>query len=614
MAPPIYNILKVDDVVFIILAYLIETQDILNVCLTKYLNEEARPHLFRSISLPKISVTAPSENQVSEADFHQRYSDQLTNDTGLSWATELGLEINRLFRGLEQTLKYVPRLRAISSRNIPRSFDLLILLERNCPSIESVKIALPETSHYSHHFVDRSRLPSNVSIVAASARLPLVNGFHIRPPPSFPVTFNFQKLMYLSLSRIRVPLKWGGGGFFYVESVVSLPRGCPNLRGLDLAGFPEEEIDWFYMGGDYDLQHNLEQSFDDDPHSLIPDYISGEAGLPFLHALCEAYRLSGAKPLKLRYLKLGPGAEPQPRYDRTATSSTQDHYLGGLMDLSYLEELHFEFNDVLVDWVEEPRSVFLWPDAFQLITLPRLRKLSIPYVSTLSWETLSRLDSNFAATLVVGVRHYFQDFPDNMGRIRPVSDSRGHDLIEYRDHMSSLGNFCGLNLHLRCWDHLEDLARDVRLPSELTHTRSLKARMGMMWGPLFHMEQPHPSSFDTMLQAAISGNLFPRAPELKEIWIFNLAADIFQDGNADSLRNTGGGEPEEKCQYLATKLAEEYDKLSYVRVDDMAWRIYRASPEYGAAGPCNYPELLPVPKGDVDRELPWAFDTSMPGF
>ncbi|KAK4212230.1 hypothetical protein QBC37DRAFT_375206 [Rhypophila decipiens] len=434
MASPIYKLLNVHDVVYIILGYLIEPQDILNVSSTcKSLDEAARPHLFRSINLPELSVRAPRRNKPA---FHQRFPDQLTKYTRLIQVDDYSIS----------TLHCVPRLRAIFWSNMPRSLDLLVLVQRNCPNIESLKIGPLEYSDDAWYLAGPGQFPNPPQAPRADdhSLLPLHGGVNMKIPPTIPVTFDFQRLTYLSLAAARVA---DGRGRFYVENIVALLRGSPNLKGLDLTGYPEGELNWVCRGGIYGpiTRRRWDRSGFDQSRG------------PFLHLLCMAYQQSGAEPLKLRFLKLGPGAEPT---NYRSAASPQDHYRGSLMDLSYLEELDFEFNDA----------------------------------------------------------------------------------------------------------------------------------------------------------RAISLGLFPKAPKLREIWINNLAEDIFEDNDADSLRNTWGGESEEKCQYLATKLAEEYDKLSYVRVDDMAWRIYRASPEDGAAGPCSYPELLPVPKGDVDRELPWAFDTSMPGF
>ncbi|KAM7219781.1 hypothetical protein V8F06_004815 [Rhypophila decipiens] len=636
MASPIYKLLNVHDVVYIILGYLIEPQDILNVSSTcKSLDEAARSHLFRSINLPELSVRAPRRNKPA---FYQRFPDQLTKYTRLIQVDgysisaetinsigpkhregrdmdesyrELKTKIDRLFDGLEKTLHCVPRLRAIFWSNMPRSLDLLVLVQRNCPNIESLKIGPVEYSDGAWYLAGPGQFPNPPQAPRADdhSLLPLHGGVNMKILPTIPVTFGFPRLTYLSLAGARVA---DGRGRFYVENIVALLRGSPNIKGLDLTGYPEGELNWVCRGGIYGpiTRRRWDRSGFDQSRG------------PFLHLLCMAHQQSGAEPLKLRFLKLGPGAEPT---NYRIAASPQDHYLGSLMDLSYLEELHFEFNDARVSSTRRDiRSLFLWPDAFRLITdgyLPQLRKLSIPYELKYSWKMLKRLNRvnpQLAAGLVVGVRHYFEDYPDNFGR--EVWDADAYDLFDY---MGVLPNFHGLNLDLRPWEkrpnsnrHWEEWTEEVKILPDLNGTRSLRTRMWMLWNPAFHRIRriAEMRSFTSLVDQAISLGLFPKAPKLREIWINNLAEDIFEDNDADSLRNTWGGEPEEKCQYLATKLAEEYDKLSYVRVDDMAWRIYRASPEDGAAGPCSYPELLPVPKGDVDRELPWAFDTSMPGF
>lgn len=633
MAPPIYKLLSVMDVVYLIAEHLHNFQDVLNLCLTcKPFGDAAYPCLYRSVNLPQLSVKARRRNKKQ---FYELFAQELARYTravhvdgyrvaaetidSIRWThscwdfqdsshVELKTKLDRIFDGIDRALACTPRLRAFSSEDIPRSLDLLILLQRNCPNIESIEISPREDDVEGLHINDlcRSPKPGTQALTRPEARgylFPLWNGVNMKIPPSLSPAFDLPKLTCLSLAGMRYPYDLG----FYVKNLVSLLKGSPNLKCLTLRGYTHGKHRRDFRRPRYAYAYYETLAGPPGGWPDLPEHLIFAELLP---SICRRYELSGAKPLKLRYLKLEDGAELTGDISTSDPSPDRPHYLACLLDLSCLEELHLDFHDQTTSapsWsphavtqpAEPAKSCFLWPDAIRLITeghLRRLRKLSIPSTDGLVWPMLAKIDRELAAKLIVRVHWMRWSYAGSAFQMRERNG--------YFKNLDCLGDFSGFHVALDSPGSGWGLGKVPYLPPTMTQTRSLRVRI-----PTTSLDDHDPPPATIPAATALSMlldeiiELFPTAPELREMWIFNLGEDMGR------IMKWEFGRPEVFCRRFAERLVDKYSNLGYVRVGNLAWWIYRPVADGDDESP---PEFMPVPKRFVEEDIPWSFQTCPP--
>ena len=398
-----------------IVGFLVKVQDILTICLVnKTCYAFARPYLFRAISLPPISVNHPSKTRRGLGPFHKRFKSELSSYTqSLSiyghvvagttlnsirpehhqWKfqeishQELNTKINRLFNGIEQILACTPRLRAITSYDLPRSFDLIILLQRQCMNIEFIRIIPSE--HDTRGFSIKVPSPNLMDDCA----FPLWNGINLLPSPYIIPQINFPNLKSLSLSCLKLSQHHSRG-------IASILRGSPNLKHLELFTYPANT-------------------------PAMTDCL--------FRRICQHYHESGAQPLRLQSIKLTAGVELR---NDNGLNLGVSHYLAALTELDHLEDLNLEFPDFVFLPMTHRGSLFLRPNITSLLIngdFSRLRRLSMPHIDGYIWELLAKLDDEYASNLVVRV--------NGCGRL-----NEGKCLRQYKRYARKLGRFNGLVL------------------------------------------------------------------------------------------------------------------------------------------------------------------------
>jgi len=525
---------------------------------------------------------------------------------------ELKTQIDRLFDGIEQVLARTKRLRAFTSFDMPRSLDLMILLQRNCPHIESIKITPSPRDGHGFVVFNPGQFPQLIMgrrPVTDGCVFPLWNIVNMNLDPGIMPVFDLPNLTVLSLCNIRYP--WPG--HHHIRSLVSILSGAPNLKCLELSGYPNSSIVvYLYPPPPPPPAPHPPPSAAQPPHPFPPPppgWVAGQLLPPGWHpprqfhlfsSLCKAYEKAGGKPLKLRYLRLFRGAELVNDWD---PDPQRGHYLGAFTEFRYLEELHLDHPDyhmvASTTTGPGPRSRYLWPESIRLITegfFPRLRRLSLPHTGGLVWPWLSKLDLDFAAKLSVQV--YFPEY---------ARWSQGYK--EYLNHWDCLGNFRGLIL--TGWHTMGGLT--ANLPPNLSRTRSLSVFMPPhQWFPMNKKLPAWQKVLDDYVET------FPQAPEMREVWLARAPVPFFRPSEHAPRGYAMSLTLPERLEYLARSLAEKYDNLSYIRIYESAWRIYRPSSaedtDPGSRKNADKPamELLPVSKKDIGVELPEAFDFSTP--
>ncbi|KAK3314507.1 hypothetical protein B0H66DRAFT_535422 [Apodospora peruviana] len=666
MSAPVQKVVAIPELAYLIMGYLEDRDDLLSACLTsRAFYAGARPHLWRDVRLPRPFRRWPK----GQGPFHERFSAELATRTRslfvdghivagrifenytlshLQWYCfgqdfsflELKADIDKLFDVLEQTLMRTPLLRNFSACMMPRSLDLIILLQRHSPKIESIQLApcfpdrhglmalTPQSlarfeSKFDRRLADDlSRLiqrypwhrPTGLWRWQAGARFTVSqpDGHGIPPPPPAPG----YRPPYPRpppprpplLSSLHKPYRRhrendeAEYSVFPFANVINLnPSPCrrflafdfPNLATLSLFDIPFcfPSSDTKYASAFVDqLVSILKASPNLKCLELSAWWINLHPQIQafrrrFLPFLCQQYQAAGGRPLTLQFLKLHHGSElvgdPE---------EGKPHYLARLTQLARLQELHLLHPRNTTGGI--PASGFVYTTGIlQTILnghLPRLRRLSLPlpwhraHIQEL-WQNITKLDREHAARLTL-------NFCMSSLMDVPLFD-------DSYEHVSWLGNFAGLVLPSPHFSRM-DAENFIALVPSFRQTQSIKTRL------------PCLNFGNWKEETSKLVDAFARVPELSELWLTPCFTPYVPHGLLpDSQSHLG----EARIESLATKFAAKCAKLVYLRIDGLAWRIPRGTGE-GSMGneTGRAAKLDPLTPWEVENKLPDAFDFRTP--
>ncbi|KAL2020543.1 hypothetical protein VTK56DRAFT_8343 [Thermocarpiscus australiensis] len=199
----------------------------------------------------------------------------------------------------------------------PRTFDLLILLQRHCSAIESVDIEARIDDRYGLQVLSDDdpnyflRLYDVEDPDHFQKPLDNMRNLGLDPNLAAELVFDFPNLRILSLTNLHCD-KFRKSTSAFQAPLVSILKASPNLRYLGLSSNSEARG--------------------------YKDYDDGRTRGMF-EMLCLMYKTAGGKPLRLKGLRLGEGCG---LLDPGQDSGGSAHYLCNLTHLDCLEKLHLE--------------------------------------------------------------------------------------------------------------------------------------------------------------------------------------------------------------------------------------------------------------------------------
>jgi hypothetical protein len=279
---------------------------------------------------------------------------------------EIKEDVGELFAEVSKTLAQTPRLSHFTAVDVPRVLDLMILLQRHRPEIESINLAASVNDNmglialptFDKELFLRQLQEDPGLIVPLANRVNLCADLELEP------VFDFPRLRSLSLTGLNSNGSYPEGMYdpdldpwtydSYLAPLVSILMAAPNLTYLELSSRT--------------CTGRLTSSGDFEPNR-------DQYRMPTLLFLCIQYKCAGGKPLRLKTLKLG-------RNCYLTMPIGPQHYLDNLTNLELLEDLRLEY-DVSENHV---RDRTLCHDAFVSLfvrdghPLPSLRHLTWPWM------------------------------------------------------------------------------------------------------------------------------------------------------------------------------------------------------------------------------------------
>ncbi|KAK3320603.1 hypothetical protein B0T19DRAFT_243922 [Cercophora scortea] len=585
-ASPVHKIMSIPELMNLVMGCLENRADLVSACLTnRAFNAAAQQRLWRSVDLPKLYI---KKRRSSETPFHEAHAAELTSYTrhlsvdgfivapqSLSRITynhwdhrlidlshvELKNELDSLFLSLQEILVRTPHLLSFTSANVPRLLDLVVLLHKHCPAIKSIQLSALQ--HDSEGLLVRPPIDPAESTyhTANSTILPFANVLARGPTGAFPA-LEFPSLVTLSFS--------GTASFCgpnnrekAVPQLAALLAASPNLKHLHLSG-------------------TLRVESSNDPSPGFPP----SNHVPALFAqLCRAYADAGGQLLKLRFLKLAGGWE----FELDDQVKPGHIPITDLLDVACLEELHMDYWDMSSN--DQFSSTISPVDylRFHLGEVPRLRKLTLPklvnylpHADGLRWSLLDETQIEFAAGLSVKIFNPF--VPPKLGPL-----GAGEKSVEIP--------YPGLQF---CVGPGHEVGSWTNVLTHLGKTRSLRIIAPALYLYLY-MGEGH-------LSKAAAG--FADMAELRELWLIWIPLAACQDMRAvwaNIAHRSFQGCRQAELHALAMTFAEACPKLTYLRMEHVAWRILRY--DQAGDGGIVLQELTPW---EVENKMPDTFDFNTP--
>ncbi|KAK4034724.1 hypothetical protein C8A01DRAFT_38829 [Parachaetomium inaequale] len=479
--------------------------------------------------------------------------------------------VDELFAEMAKTMAQTPRLRRFTAVDVPRVLDLMILLQRHRPMIESINLAASANDNMGlialptfdeHHFLQEVQNNPNL-IVPLANRINLCADLELEP------VFSFPRLRSLSLTGLHNNGTYPG--MYdpsldpwtydpYLAPLVSILMAAPNLTCLELSRRTCTGM--------------LTSSGDFEPTE------------------------AGGKPLRLKALKLGHNCY------LTMPAGPQ-HYLHNLTNLELLEDLRLEYDVTL-----HQRDWDLCYDTFVSFFT---RGIHFPNFRHLTWPWM---DGQLLIPLMVAARN------DRLARVTlscfdrrsPSSPSSSACRMPDTPEFWSAINSPSTRRSKKAKRRLQGLMLPCHTATAADTPRFLQRLRLLDPGETLKIRLP-----DLDLAANLTGGgggknkdkdkkaraaatdlwrCFAAMPDLRHLWL--AAARVVWDGARGGWDELRLGEAEGEA--LAARFAGVCARLEYVRISDWAWRVVRGGAVEG--GEVN---LRALTEWEVRNELPEAF-------
>ncbi|GAB1313452.1 hypothetical protein MFIFM68171_03662 [Madurella fahalii] len=573
MPAKVYAVLCIAEIGEMIIGFLEDRRDVYNACLTsKSFYAAARSHLWQAVDLR--DLVQPGRR------FWERFSSELRSYTQSLYvdmkAAAPGLldrigirpwnshvcdpewlavkeDVDKLFYGLKETMKRSAHLRSFASRDVPRVLDLILLLHRYCPAIESISISACIQDSFGLCAHPGVGLQHWREQVGRGIKVPLANMVNLCLDPIIAPKFDFPSLRTLSLTDLR--LYWTVSPIKFAP-LFAILKASPNLTYLELTFTFQCGV---IRPGNPSLSHGTP------PHSLNL----------LLDRIWRGYHSRGGMPLHLKGLKLGTRCQFYGSFGPAER-------LHKLTDLACLEELHMEGRAARPTSSTTQVQPVLRFGAIEQGHLPRLRKLTWPWMEGHVVMMLHMASQAYFSQVTVRItapaypdwiqpeaRAWFARYPVDYAQ--QGDTLRLHGLVLPSEHMTP-----------------QDTEMFMLMLPWARPMRSLKIRL-----PRVTVDCGDDKSNELF-------GSFAKMEELRELWL------------SDGLENSSHEQTDvvsaskEQLRALALKFAVTCAKLSYLRILDQAWHIWRTGPDDRA------PELRPLLAWEVENKLPYAFDYRTP--
>lgn len=251
MQPNVHAVLCITEIGEMIISYLEDRGDLYSACLTsKSFNVAARSHLWRSVDLPdllrpgypfweRFSFDLESYTQSLYVDMKAAAPGVLDKIRIRPWASPVcdpewlavKEDVDKLFYGLEETIKRSAGLRSFAARDVPRILDLILLIHRHCPAIESISTTACMQDIFGLRALPAIDSQNRTEGAGRDIEVPLANMANLSLDPAIAPEFDFSSLRTLSLTNLHLH---GPGYQACIAPLIAILKASPNLAYLEL--------------------------------------------------------------------------------------------------------------------------------------------------------------------------------------------------------------------------------------------------------------------------------------------------------------------------------------------------------------------------------------------